>query len=218
MPTNLLDAGGNIVLPKATGTGIKVDVTTPTFGWKDLIGQLTPRVGGAPAPSLGTFRGTGIQDYAFNTGDIIDQIIFHIPHDYFPGSTQIFIHPHWAHNGTAISGNLVINWYFSYAKGYQQEAFNTTLNITQTIPVDITTYPRWYHNINELQFANVGGTGGLMDIGRLEVDGILRVGLTVTTIPTISGGTPNNPYIFTCDLHYQTTQMSTKDKNFPFYI
>ena len=208
---------GILVLPKESGRGIKIDTTTPDYGWRDLVGQVVPRASGGPAPALSPFRGTNLLSYAFAAADVIDNISFHLPHDYAPG-TDLYLHIHWGHNGTAISGNLVINWYVQYAKGHQQALFNSELNITQTIPVNITTYPRWQHNISEFQLTNVGGDATHLDRNLIEVDGLLLVSLVTTTIPTITGGVVNNPYFFTVDIHYQSTGIPTKNKAPNFYL
>ena len=93
------------VFPKTSGIGIKVDENSPTFGWRDIVGQIVPRGTGTPAPAFTAFRGGRVMAYAFQANDIIDNITFHIPHDYVPG-TDMYIHAHWGHNGTAISGNF----------------------------------------------------------------------------------------------------------------
>lgn len=202
--------------PTSSNGGIKIDHDNPDEGWKDLKGQIVPRVGGGAAPTLAAFRGANILSYAFGAADVIDQIVFHMPHDYKPG-THMFLHVHWAHNGTAISGNFVIDWYYQYAKGYEQAAFNAQVNYTQTIACDIGTYPQYYRNISEFQCTVEGGSGNQLDTNDMEVDGIWLIALNVTGIPTITGGTPNQPFIFSVDLHYQSTGVPTKDKNAPFY-
>jgi hypothetical protein len=108
-----------IIFPKTQNIGLKIDNSNPQFGWKDLLGQLIPRAGGGTAPALGNLRGTGIQYYFYSANDIIDNATFHLPHDFVVGS-DLYFHVHWSHNGTAISGNLVLNWYFQYCKGYNQ--------------------------------------------------------------------------------------------------
>jgi len=222
---NITDTTGNLVLPKTTNTGIKLDTTTPTFGYKDLIGQINPHVGGGIAPTSTLIKGTGthMRSWAFSAGDVIDSVIFHIPHDYLPGS-DIFLHCHYKHAGTAISGNLVLDWYVNYCKGYTQagQIFGNEINITQTISTpNIATIPRYSHNIAEFQLSNNGGNTTHLDRNLIEVDGIINVSITATTIPTITGaptGSANEPFIFMIDIHYQTTGViGTKDKNFPFY-
>ena len=114
--TDLRDGVGGLMIPKTSGLGIKVDsVGTPTFPWRDLIGDITPKASGAGAPTLAAFRGGNVRSFFYSAGDDGD-CVFHIPHDYVPG-TDLFLHLHWAHNGTAISGSLVVNFYITYAKG-----------------------------------------------------------------------------------------------------
>lgn len=217
-----LKVAGDIVLPKTTNTGLKVDPSAPTFGWKDLIGQIEPKVGGGTAPALTAFRGTNIKNYAFQTNDVIDLITFHIPHDYVPG-TDVFLHHHWGHNGTAISGTFEVTYYVTYCKGYNQasQTFNSEITIVESVSTpNITAFPQWNHNIQEFQVSSSGGSGGtLLDTDLLEIDGLVQASLITTTIPTITGSaTSDLPYIFMVDLHYQSNSMPTKDKNLPFYV
>jgi hypothetical protein len=212
----ILDELGNHVLPKANGTGIKVDLETPTFPWFDLIGEIYPKTSGAGTPTLATFRGGQVQTYAWTTNDIGD-VIWHIPHDYVPNS-DIFIHIHWAHNGTAISGNLVVNYHFTYAKGHGQAIFPAEKNITQTISTpNIATIPRYSHRIDEVQMSAVSPAANQIDSNDIEPDGIILLRMITTTIPTITGGSPNEPYIFFCDIHYQSTGIGTKQKSPDFW-
>lgn len=208
-----------IVLSKASGKGIKIDPALPTFGWRDIVGQIIPRASGSPAPAFTAFRGTNILEYAFQTGDKIDNISFHMPHDYVVG-TDIYLHVHWGHNGTAISGSFVITWYVSYAKGHQQGLFNSELTVIQTISTpNIATVPQWQHRIDEIQLSNTGGDITHIDKALLEPDGIIKVALTTTTISTITGSaTSNLPYILFVDVHYQSTNIATKNKIPNFYV
>jgi len=210
---------GNIVMPRESGTGFMVDPASPTYGWRDLIGEIIPRVGGGQAPALSAFRGGAVKYYAFSTGDVIDNVSCHIQHDYVPG-TDLYLHAHWSHNGTAISGNLGIRWFFTYSKGYNQAGniFTVEKQYDMTIPItSITTHPRYGHFINEFQLSTPGGSATLLDSNLIEVDGLIGIALRVTSIPTITGGTPNLPFILLTDVHYQSTQMSTKGRNYPFY-
>ena len=87
-----------LILPKASGKGIKIDVDAPTFGWKDLLGNVITDTAGGDAPVLTVFRGGSVREYAYTLNDKAD-LRFHMPHDYVPGS-DIYLHIHWAHNGT----------------------------------------------------------------------------------------------------------------------
>jgi hypothetical protein len=211
----------SLVLPKTSGSGSKVDTTTPTYGFRDLLGPIIPGVGGSVAPAFTTYRGGNAKAYAFDTGDKIDQIVYHIPHDYVPG-TDIFMHPHWGHNGTAISGSLIIDWHSTYSKGHNQasQVFHAEKNLTQTISTpDVATFPQYGHFLNDIQMSVSGGSATLLDSDLFEPDGIIMVAMILTTKPTITGSAASNlPYIFTADIHYQSTNMATKAKAPDFYV
>lgn len=210
--TDLRDGVGGLQLPKTSGLGIKVDSTgTPTFPWRDLIGDITPKTSGAGAPTLAAFRGGNVRSFFYSAGDDGDAI-FHVPHDYVPGS-DMFLHLHWAHNGTAISGNLVVDFYLTYAKGHNQADFPAEVNRTLTVSTpDIATVPRYRHRVDETQITAASPAASQIDSDIIEVDGLILVHFNATTIPTITGGTTNEPALFTLDIHYQSTGVGTKGK------
>lgn len=206
----------SLILSKDAGAGIKVDTVSPTFGWKDLLGELRPKTFGVGAPTLSVFRGGNVRAYSFAAGDDYDGS-FHIPHDWVPG-TDLYLHTHWAHNGTAISGSLVLNWYVTYAKGHYQATFPAEKNNTQTITTtDITSHPQYEHFIDEIQISSAGGSSTTLNTNDLEPDGLIMFHMDTTTIPTITGGSPNQPFILFIDLHYQATNITTKNKVPNFY-
>ena len=154
---------------------------------------------------------------AFGTSDVME-IVFHVPHDYVPG-TDMYIHVHWLHNGTAISGSLVVDMVHTYAKGHNQQIFPAEKTVTLTVSTpDIATIPRYVHRTDEIQLSSNGGSGTLMDSAQLEVDGIIMVHLALTTKPTITGGTSADVFIPSVDIHYQTTGVNTKQKAPNFYV
>ncbi len=213
--TDLRDGVGGLQLPKTSGLGIKVDSTgTPTFGWRDLIGDITPKTSGAGAPTLAAFRGGQARGFFYSAGDDGD-CTFHVPHDYVPGS-DLYLHLHWAHNGTAISGNLVVNYYITYAKGHNQTSngeFAAEVNRTLTVSTpDIATIPRYRHRVDETQISAASPAASQIDSDIIETDGLIIVHYDVTTIPTITGGSTNEPVLFTLDIHYQSTNIGTKAK------
>jgi hypothetical protein len=77
-----IDTGmhNNLVLPKTSDKGVKIDVTTPTFGWRDLRAEIRTRGVGATDPNDTTYIGN-IKAYTFAVNDEA-WIEFHIPHDY----------------------------------------------------------------------------------------------------------------------------------------
>ncbi len=213
-PAGVVDT--TLVLPKTQNTGIKVDTSVPTYPWVDLLGTVAPRASAPNQATLEIFRGGQVRNWAFAAGDRSDNV-FHIPHDYVMGS-DLFIHAHWAHNGTAISGNAVMNFYCSYAKGHNQADFTAEKNTTITYnTTNIATTPRYRHRIDEVAITSTGGSATLIDNALIEVDGLLLVNFDFTTIPTITGGSPNSPFVFAIDIHYQSTGIGTKQKAPPFW-
>ena len=201
-----------LVLSKDTGKGIRVDDTAPTFGWRDIIGEINPKSTGAGTPALTIYRGN-IAGMKFIANDIAD-CVFHIPHDYVPGS-DLFLHVHWSHNGTAISGSAVWTHYSTYAKGHNQVNFPAEVTNTITISTpDIATVPQYRHRVDEIQLSSVGGSAALLKTEDIEVDGLVLIRLKLTTLPTITGG---SLFGHTADIHYQSTNMATKQKAPGFY-
>ncbi len=205
-----------LIVDKASGGGIKVDTLNPTFGYRDLLGIVQPKTSGVGSPTLAAFRGGNVRRFCYAAGEDGDGE-FHIPHDYVPGS-DIFLHVHWGHNGTAISGSLVLNWYVTYAKGHNQANFSAEINATQTINTpDIATVPQYRHRIDEFQLTAASPSASQLDSDDIEIDGLIMFHWDVTTIPTITGGSPNKPFLFYIDLHYQSNGMATKNKSPDFY-
>lgn len=207
----ILDKLGNLVRPKTSGVGFQVDPAAPTFPWVDLIGDVIPKTSGAGTPTLKAIQGN-INGFAFSANDIVD-LVFHVPHDYVPG-TDMHLHVHWSHNGTAISGNVVFTHYSTYAKGHNQA--NWPAEVTNTITYNTTnvaTTPRYRHRIDEIQLSGTG-SGSLLNTPDIEPDGLILVRLKVTTLPTITAG---DLFVHTCDIHYQSTGIGTKQKAPAFY-
>ena len=209
---------GTIVLPgPSSGVGIQVDVVNPTWPWRDIIGTIIPDP--VAGPTRAAFR-TGVNAYAFSNGDEVDYT-FHMPHDYAPG-TDLFIHVHWAHNaGVAVSGTVRFALTTSYAKGHNQQAFITPVTTTISYNlVNLATTPQYQHRIDEISLTSPVATATTFATSKLEVDGIIQ-GTLVATVPgagALNGASPTNSiYIFTIDLHYQSTSTGTKNKAPNFY-
>lgn len=204
--------GDMIVVPKTTNIGIQVDTTTPTFPWRDLIGDVNPRTAaGAGTPTYAAFQGN-IYGYWFALNDVVD-FMFHMPHDYVPG-TDIYLHIHWSHNGTAITGNVVFTHYSTYAKGFNQANFPAEVTNTITYnTTNIATTPQYRHRVDEIQLSGTG-SASLLNTPDLEIDGIIKGRIKLTTLPTITAG---NLFIHTIDIHYQSSSIGTKAKAPNFY-
>jgi len=203
---------GNISLPKASGTAIQID---GGYGWRDLVGNVIPRSTGLNAPVLKNYIGA-IRLFSYAAGDIGD-ITFHMPHDYAPG-TDMYIHVHWGHNGTAITGTFQVDFNITYAKGFGQASFTTPVTPSLSVAsLNITNSPQHIHRVDEIKISSAGGSSTQLNTNNLEVDGLVLVTYTTTTIPSISGGASATPFIMSIDIHYQSTGLATKNKAPNFY-
>jgi hypothetical protein len=209
---------GSMVFPKTSSICIKRDLDDPKCTWKDLIGDVKPKTIGVGAPTLDTIRGA-VRAFRYSNGDDGD-IIFHIPHDYVPG-TDLYLHPHWTHNGTNISGSFVITYNFTYADRTSTapaDIFIADRVLTHTINtgMNITDTPQYAHRVDEIQITSAGGSASTLDKATIQTDGILILHYDVDTIPTITGGS-GEPFILTLDIHYQSTNLGTPNKDPDFY-
>lgn len=210
-----LFGNANVIFQKASGNGIKIDPAAPDYGWNDLKGEILPKELGAGKPTWVTFRGN-IKGWAFDANDVVD-LIFHFEHDYVLGR-DIHIHAHWTHDGTAISGSMVLSYRWTYAKGHNQSGvtYPAETTFTQTVSTpNVATYAQYSHPISEIQFSAQSPSAGQIDTDILEPDGILKMSLTPTTIPTVTGG---SFFIDFVDIHYQSTGIGTKQKAPNFYV
>jgi len=196
------------VLSQEKGDGIKLNVANPQYGWHDLLSPTTIYEGAASnKPAFNTLVG-GIRKYQFNVGDESFHE-FHIPHDYAP-NTDVYIHVHWAHNNPGLTpGSVTWGFEHTYAKGYSQETFSTTktLQVTQQAVIQPLT-----HQIAETKLSIAGGNTTQLDSTLIETDGLIMVRTYL-----ISNATNTDPFMMFCDLHYQSTNLATKNKNFNFW-
>lgn len=195
----------NVTLPKQANTGIKVDIDSPTYGWRDLTADIQVRGSGGSDPAFSTYTGTALRAYQFSaTAEKEVFFVFHMPHDYVPG-TDIYFHAHWS-NAAAVpdTGNVVWGFDYSFAKGSNQAAFPalTTITVTQACPAT-----RYQHMIAE----TVGVT-----IASLEVDGLILV-RGYRKAADAADTCTDAVFLHTMDIHYQSTNMATKQKSPSFY-
>lgn len=207
--------GGSLGFPSTAGTGITIG---NQYGWRDLLGDVSGKVGGGAAPSQSRFYGNMLA-WAYSAGDQ-GTLTFHLPHDYAPG-TDLFFHFHWAHNGTAITGQIVFNCLVTYAKGHGQQSFVAPItSIVSAAGLNISNCPRYMHRIEEVQLSTPGGSSNMLNTDQIEVDGIVHITFTMNTIPSISGSSTgvNAPFLISADIHYQSTGIPTKNKSPSFYV
>lgn len=211
-----LTLNGNLVFPKTSGNGIKVDTSTPTYPWRDKEGLIYPDA--TAGPQRGTFI-TGVNAFAYSNGKQMDFSI-HMPHDWAPG-TDVYIHVHWGHNAdTSVSGTVNFNFGITYAKGHDQANFGAAVSPAISYNLtNITTTPRYRHRIDEIQLSAASPSATQLDTDDLEPDGLIQGTMTVdlsgVTLTTTSP--VNSIYVFTIDLHYQSTSIGTKGKVPNFY-
>lgn len=207
-----VDDSGNIYLPKTAGIGIKVDLTAPTFGWRDLLGVIRTRGVGATDPNDATYRGN-IKGYQFSVNDEA-WIEYHIPHDYVSG-TDIHLHFHWSHNSAIVTGgNVTWGADVTYAKGHNQTAFVAPVN--PTIVGNVSTV-QYQHIITEVQISALTPSASQIDTDNLEPDGVILVRVYLSANNITSSGAVPDPFLHYADIHYQSTNMATKDKAPDFY-
>jgi len=211
-----MGVNGMLDLPKTSGYGIKVDNASPTFPWRDIIGDLNARTSGTTAPPFNTFIGN-LGAYQFNSLGTpgtarTAYMVYHMPHDWAPG-TDLFWHVHWAHNSASVASGAV-TWAYeaSYAKGFNQAPFGTP--VTGTI-VQTASTVQYQHMIAEAQISVAGGSGSQLNTTNLEVDGIIILAFSLSA-NTLSAAT--DPFVFTADLHYQSSNIGTKQKAPNFYV
>ena len=214
MDTNFTDLrdGVGAMIPKS-GSGIKVGpVDTPTYGWHDLIGTLQV-YGGAVEATRVTYRG-GLKILQFTETDSA-YIDFHMPHDWAVG-TNLYIHAHWSHTATTVTGgSCTFGFELMYAKGHNQAAFSAPVTVSVMQNASTTQYQ---HMIAEGVCTVSGGAGVLLDLDNLEIDGLIhcRVYLDSNDMLVSGGGVPE-PFIHTVDIHYQSTNVATKNRAPSFY-
>lgn len=198
------------VISNSIDGGIRLDITNPTYGWHDLLSPTIIYSGAASnKPSFDTFRGN-IRQYSFVVNDESFHH-FHLPHDYKMG-TDLYIHAHWTHAASDVtSGSVTWEFEATYSKGYDRANWPLpiTLPVTQTAPTSA-----YRHMIAEIPLSSAGGVGGKLVTEDLETDGVVEVRLKLAS-NTING----TPRIFMnyCDIHYQTTGVPTKNRNYNFW-
>lgn len=221
-----------VVISKHAGKGIKVDHDDKTFPWRDLQGHIETRpaagAGSTALPDYVAYRGT-IYGWRFGTlapnNHVHEAFIeFHVPHDYVPGS-DMHIHAHWS-QATVDSGGAegvpgVAKWSFdiSYAAGHgtaggEASPFIDPITISATQQASTVQYG---HMIAEVQMSSSGGSeGALIDSADLTPDGLILV--RAYRDPDATGDTLNqDAFLHHCDIHYQSSNIGTKQKAPGFY-
>lgn len=210
--TDLRD-GVNAMIPKTKGKGIKIGPNgSETFGWHDLLG--TVQVYGDLGDAIRVAYRGGIKALQFDEGDSA-YVDFHLPHDYAP-NTDIFVHVHWSHNSALVTGGSV-TWGFElmYAKGHNQSAFPAPITVSVSQNANTIQYQ---HMVAEGLASTPGGSGTLLNTADIEVDGLIQCRLFLDSNDiTVSGGGIPLPFAHTIDIHYQSTNIATKNRSPDFW-
>ena len=203
----------NLIFQKASGNGIQVDTTTPTFGWRDLTGTVVEGTG-ANKPTHSTYR-NGIKQFLFGVGDETF-INYHIPHDYVAG-TDIYLHIHWSHIDAGVSGGTItFDGEITYSKGHQQASGSVfpTSRTTQITPT-VEAVP-FKHMVSEIQLSATSPSGTQLDSDDIEPDGMVITRIEFSA-DNMTGANPSI-FIHEADIHYQSTNIATKQKTPDFYV
>ena len=210
------------VIDKASGNGIKIDTVTPTFGWRDLLGDQFAKNTGASKPILAQYNGA-VEAWQFGDGDEAF-LTYHIPHDYVAG-TDIHLHIHWSQTYDSVTGGTIDMRYTAiYAKGHNQvsgSVFGPATPITATFSsIDINDLNgglnQYQHHLTEVVISAATGTLALFDRDDLEPDGVIELTFEMVT-NSLTGVAVTDPFIHYVDIHYQSTNIATKDKVPDFY-
>lgn len=198
-----------MVVNNASGTAIKIDKTSPDFGWMNMYGEIIVKLTGPSSPTWASYI-SGLYQFSFNVNDEVFQE-FQIPHNYAP-NTDLYIYVDWSHNTAGVTtGDVTWAFEFTYAKGYNQAAFpaSKTLSVTQTAS---TTQ---YQNMNaSIQLSTAGGSATKLDTADIEVDGYLMVRVYLSANTMDAGAIP---FLHAVGVHYQSTGLPTKNKAPNFY-
>lgn len=213
------DFASSIILHSSAGVGIKHDIANPTYDWADLKGVYFTDTTGANAPTIEVME-TGVEILGFNATDKF-RTEFHLEHRDLSGGIK-YLHPHIriAVGATAATTNLVISHvikhsYGSIGSGETRGTSPAAITIVQTITVaDINAIGSGNNKAFDFEFANTGGTGGKLNSSNFLPDDVISITSTVTSIPSISGGTSTKIGLLPFDMHRQVIDGSgTKNKD-----
>ena len=209
-----------LIFKSTAASGVKVDEASPAYGFADLRGHFIVDSSGANAPVVAAFD-TGSEELGYNASDIA-RWEFHVEHrDVTGGSKGLHVHFKKARSSTAATTNLVIsavvkhsyhNFTGQTARGASPAPITVTFTVT---PTEFNAVPDGSTGITpDIEIFNEGGTGGKLNSLNILPDDDINVTITVTTVPTITGGATARVGLPHCDIHRQVRDMSgTKNKD-----
>lgn len=189
----------------------KLDMTGPgaeTYGWRDLMGEITVRGAGPNSPDWVVFR-DGIHGYGFTKLKLQEVWqSFHLNHDYAKG-TPLLMHIHWAPI-TAATGT--VRWGFEYttAKGHAQNT-DSVFPQTTTIYAEETVGEggQYKHHVSEI--TELDGIALQLEPDTLVLVRAFRDALHVNDT------FPDTVVAFQMDAHYQVDRYATERRAPDFY-
>jgi hypothetical protein len=171
------------------------------YGWEDVTAPVTVRGVAATDPSYDTVGAGPFRLYNFALTDHV-QFFFHVPHTI--ASSTVHFHMHWFSGGTDTTNTVKWEFTYTFAKGFGQEAFDTT---GTAVTAEQASDGQYKHMITE--------TDGV-DIPTLtEPDGFIIV--IVKRITNGATDTANDIFGISSDIHIQSTGLPTKNKAPNFY-
>ena len=206
----------DVVMPNAPGKGVKFGSYSgalSAFGWRDITAPITVRGVQSTDPDWTRIGSTNFYAFAFAVGDFVWQP-FHVPHDIVPG-TQIHFHTHWIPSSTSTAA---VTWQFDYmyAKGFNQAAFDPAYALSPLVNSGVVTATSagpgvaYQHMVTE--------TAAVTIPGLTEPDGIIYVRVArINNATSPIANNPNTIFLLTSDIHYQSTNLATKQKSPDFY-
>lgn len=209
-----------LIMKSTAASGVKVDEASPTYGHADLRGHFIVDTSGANSPTAAAFD-TGSEELGYNASDIA-RWGFHVEHrDVIGGSKGLHVHFKKARSSTAATTNLAIsavvkhnyhNFTGQTARGASPAPITVTFTVT---PAEFNAVPDGSTGITpDVEIFNEGGTGGKLNSLNILPDDDINVTITVTTVPTITGGATGRVGLPHCDIHRQVRDMSgTKNKD-----
>ena len=190
-----------------------------TGGWADLKGIYQIPLGGGTAPTVENFDGDS--DLGFNNADIITWKLHREHGQVTGGNKYIHIHVGIASGTTASGNNLVIalnckHRYHNLLGSGQTLRSGVVAPVTITITLtpaqlNSTAGNTW---VIETLYAQTGGGAGLLNSTNMLVDDDVTITCTVTTFPTLTGGTSQKIRFPYCDEHGEVTMGGTLKRFF----
>ena len=173
------------------------------FSWKDILSDANSRTTGPTAPTYGAFRTNGTDSvfgYEMSTTNHLVSGQSHMPHDWAVG-TKVYLHAHWGAT-VASASPTTFRFAWSFARGYGVEAFSAPAGI------DVTQNHcniQWGHNIAEFSDAQA------ILPNNCDIDGLILWSVRASSIPAAY-----NPFLFMIDMHYQSDERGTNERNNTF--